>query len=195
MGAPSVQGALHPATEVIACKPSHIRARSFAGMTVQVDYSHAQTVAWIAPDGGLHRPAVGPRPGPVRQGQVLPMHCPLGDHAHERIHSGPILGNHHQATGVLVKAVHDARAGHPLRLFIARKKPVQQRSTPVSRGGMNDQARRLVNYQQVLVFVNHIDGQRLRAKCLALQRRAHLDRDRVAGLHPHSRLGGRTTVQ
>ena len=77
--APGVQGALHPAALVRAIQALEVGARRLARVQGQIDDRHAQAVARIAPDRGLHRAALRPRPGAMRQGQVLALDLARSD--------------------------------------------------------------------------------------------------------------------
>ena len=195
MGAPSVQGALHPATEVIACKPSHIRARSLSGMTVQVDYSHAQTVAWIAPDRSVHGAIHRSAPMPPSNSHILAMDLTLTDHLNQGIHSRARAGNNHQAAGVLVESMHDARSGYLGRMSIPAQQTVEQRATPVAGCRVHYQACRFVDHEQMGVFVRHVERHDLGSKSLAFLRGTHLQLNAVAHLYALCRLEHRLPIQ
>ena len=70
------------------------------------------------------------------------------------------------------------------RLRIPAKQGVQQRAAPIAGRGMHHQPRRLVDHEDVLILIHHIQWPLLGPKSLALLRRAHLDRDAVPGLDP-----------
>ncbi|MNY42411.1 hypothetical protein D3C86_1772970 [compost metagenome] len=91
--------------------------------------------------------------------------------------------------------MHDAGARHHGGAGIARQQGIEQRAAPVAGRGMHHHARGLVDHQQVLVFVDHVDGQGLGLEGLALQRRAHLDAQLVAGLDLERRLFHHALVQ
>jgi hypothetical protein len=88
----------------------HIRARRLAGMLGQIHHRHAQAVARIPADRQFDAHLRAPPPWPVGHGLVLALHFATPNHADQRIHRGPRLGHHHQATGVLVQTVDDACA-------------------------------------------------------------------------------------
>ena len=124
-----------------------------------------------APDHGV----VGPFDGAVGE--------PDGEAAMGRLG----LGHHHETAGVLVQAVHDAGAADPAD---ARKtvramgeQGVDQGTVPVAGRRMDDQAGRLVDHDDVVVFVG--DG-KLHGLGLGHGRRGRrdLDREPLPGTYP-----------
>ena len=78
----------------------------------------------------------------------------LGDQAVVR---RQVARDHHQPGRVLVQAVDDARAGNRLQAAVEVQQPVLQGPARVSRRGMDDEAGRLVDNEDVLVFMD--DGE------------------------------------
>ena len=76
------------------------------------------------------------------------------------------LGDDHQAAGVLVEPMHDSRAADPADAGEARAAMGQQRvdesAVGISRGGMDNHARRLVDDDQVCILKADIERDRLR---------------------------------
>lgn len=136
----------------------------------------------------------GALPGTVTHGQVLAADLARGDHPHDRIHHGALAGDDHEAAGVLVEPVDDARTRHVASPRIQREQAVEQRAAPVAGSGVDDQAGRLVDDAQVLVLVHGVQRHGFRAECLALGRGPQFDRKHVAGLDARRRLGCRTAV-
>ncbi|MNN50120.1 hypothetical protein D3C81_1646930 [compost metagenome] len=66
------------------------------------------------------------------------------------------LGHHHQAGGVLVEAVDDAAARHAGQLGGMVQQGVEQGAVGMPGGRMHDQPRRLVQHQDLLVFVDDV---------------------------------------
>ena len=71
------------------------------------------------------------------------------------------FGNDHQAAGVFVKAVDDARARHVLQGGAVRQEAVEQRTRPVARGGVDDESGRFVQHDHAVVFVHDVQIHRL----------------------------------
>ena len=72
------------------------------------------------------------------------------------------LRHEQQSARILVKAMHDSGPRQLRQLRGMVQQPVHQGSAGISRSGMDDQARGFVDDQQVIVFVDDIDGDRLR---------------------------------
>ncbi|GAO21951.1 hypothetical protein ALISP_1771 [Alicycliphilus sp. B1] len=100
------------------------------------------------------------------------------DHAHQRIHGRAVARHHHETARVLVQPVHDAGARHLHGLRIAPEQGVEESPAPVARRRMHHQARRLVDDEQMLVLMDHVQRQALGLEGLALLR----------GAHPHRHL-------
>ncbi len=107
------------------------------------------------------------------------------------------LGDDEHPAGALVEAMDEARSLPPVvtiggRLGDARSpevmhQPVQQRAGPVARRRVHHEPRRLVHDQELIVFVEHLDRDRLRedgGQCA----HGHVTDDDVAGTDPSSRL-------
>ncbi len=117
--------------------------------------AHAHRHARIAADGAVDL-ARGGNPA-VRQGHVFAAHAARLKLAHE-LGLGDIVARHdHQTGGVLVQAVHDARAGDLRELRVAMQQAVEQRAAPVAGPGVGDQARRLVDDDPVRAFRDHAE--------------------------------------
>ncbi len=105
-------------------------------------------------------------------------------------------GDQHHPGGALVEAVHDARpagAADPGELGIAVEQEVGQGAGRAAGAGMHRDAGRLVDGDQVLVFVE--DGERPRLRLDPFgdrRRRAH--HQPLAGHDQHARLGGRRAI-
>ena len=107
------------------------------------------------------------------------------------------LGDHHEAGGVLVEAMHDARADHsadPGKAGAAMgDEGVYQGARPVAGGGMHDQAAGLVDHDDLVVFENHVqrDGFALR---LGGFRGRHGNDDHVADVDAMTRIADRAAA-
>ena len=66
---------------------------------------------------------------------------------------------------------------------------IDQRVLAVAGAGMNDQARRLVDYDQVFIFIKNIEGNRFRL-IVDLFRRRLVYFNAIAGAHKIARAGG-----
>ena len=121
---------------------------------------HPRAVVRVAADGRLDPPH-GRRRCAGHEGQVGlldPAGLELG---HQGGLGAIVLGDHQQAAGVAVQAVHDAGAGDPGDAPVdgagAPQQGVDERAGGMAGAGVRDQAGRLVDHQQVLVLVH--DGQ------------------------------------
>ena len=122
------------------------------------------------------------------QRKILTPDVPRGDEAYQRLHGLAGTGHHHQATRVLVQPVHDAGPGQAAGTGIPAQQAVEQRSAPVARRGVNHQARRFIDHQQVCVLVHHVQFHGFWFERLTLLRRAQLNGARTAHPHPGGRL-------
>ncbi len=88
----------------------------------------------------------------------------VGELLRQRAVGTIVLGDHHQPGGVLVEAVDDARpldAADTGKTFAAmRDQRVDQRAGGMSGGRVDDQAARLVDDDQVVVFVDDVQRDR-----------------------------------
>ena len=107
------------------------------------------------------------------------------------------LGDHQEAARILVEAVHDPRPHHPADAGKARaamrNEGIDQGSGLVPRRGMDDQAGRLVDDDEVVVLVDDVEGDRFRPR-LGRHRRRHRHDDLLAGTDDPARLGDRHPV-
>jgi hypothetical protein len=76
------------------------------------------------------------------------------------------LGDHHQAAGVLVQAMHDAGPRHLVELRDVVQERIEQGAAPVAAARVNDQACRLVDHQQAIVLMDHLQRDILRRRRL-----------------------------
>ena len=106
----------------------------------------------------------------VHQRQVLAADHARGDVAHQAGDALERAAHHHQARGVLVEPVHDARARQRGGVRVAEQDAVEQRARPVARGRMHHQAGGLVDHQHVLVLVDDVQRDVLGLERLVLRR-------------------------
>jgi hypothetical protein len=66
------------------------------------------------------------------------------------------LGHHHQTGGVLVQAVHDTGARHIDDVRHVVQQGVEQGAISVTGSRVHHQARRLVDHQDVVVFIDDV---------------------------------------
>ena len=100
------------------------------------------------------------------QSQVLAVHLPRRNLGHQRVHGLARAGHDHQAAGVLVQPVHDARAGHLKGFGVQGQQAIEQRAAPVARSRVHHQTCWFVDHAQVRVLVHHVDGHGLGHKGL-----------------------------
>ena len=123
---------------------------------LQINHRHAQAVARVAANGGIHGLHRCALPSPLPQCEVAPAHIALGNQRHQGIHHGTGFGHHHEAAGVFVQAVHDARAGHLHSPSVVGQQAVEQGAAPIARRGVYDQTGGFVHHQQMLIFKHHV---------------------------------------
>ena len=124
---------------------------------------HQHPVAPVAADRRVDRPR-SRRRVTVDQRQVLAAQPPRGDQRLQRAVDRVALGDDQQTRGVAVEAMDDSG---PPRLLAAGRAPVQrlrERAGAVPAGGVDDDAGRLVDDEQVLVLVGDRERRRRRAR-------------------------------
>ena len=117
-------------------------------------HRHFQTIMRIAPDLGFNLAIK--RHNAIGDGAVNAFHAAALQLLHQMVLRGQRFGNHHQAAGVFIQAVHDACARHLRQLGRMGEQAVEQRARPVACGGVHHQACRFVEHQHAVVFVHNI---------------------------------------
>ena len=125
----------------------------------------------------------------VRDRQIAAMHLACRDRPNQAGHRRQRLADDHQARGVLVEAMHDAGARQRGAGRIARQQGIEQGARPVARRRVHDHAGRLVDDQQVFVFVDDDEGQRLGTVGAALGRGQQRHGQALPGAQPLRRAG------
>ncbi len=95
-------------------------------------------------------------------GQVLAVHFARRQLLDQRGLRLDRAGDHHHPAGVLVQAVHDARARQHRQRRVAEQQGVDQRTGGVARAGVDHQPDRLVDDEHGLVLVQHLQRDVLR---------------------------------
>ena len=98
------------------------------------------------------------------------------------------LAQHHEASGVLVQAVHQpwprlgliGKAGHVLEVM---QDAIHQRTRVIPMAGVHHQIHRLVEHQQVVVLIEDVQIHGLRKQFKLIHRLRQLHRDHILGLH------------
>lgn len=125
------------------------------------------------------------------QRQVFALHLARGNGAHQGVHGGSALGHQHQARSVLVQPVHDAGTRQAGRRGVVRQQTIEQGAAPVPRGRVHHQAGRLVDHQQMRVFVQHDQRHGLGHESHGLRRGPQLHLQDLPHVHPRSGLDHR----
>jgi outer membrane protein assembly factor BamD len=107
----------------------------------------------VPADRFVHRSAG--RHGTLNQSQVFPIHGPSLKLFHQRFVRGQGLCSHQQSAGVLVQPVDNAAAGNAGQHRRMIKQSVLQSSVAVPGRRVHDQARGLVDDQDLVVLINH----------------------------------------
>mmetsp|Transcript_42326 Transcript_42326/g.99429 ORF Transcript_42326/g.99429 Transcript_42326/m.99429 type:complete len:417 (-) Transcript_42326:2726-3976(-) len=199
MGPAGVQHAMHgadgPPLRVTHPQRKHIGARRLAEVGRCDGHLHPRHR--VAPQGLVDDEGLVDTPPGQRQ--VFAVHFASGDLARQRGDGFQRLADHHQAAGVLVEAVHDARTRQPRRRRMVGQQPVHQRARPVARGRVHDQPGRLVHDHQVLILVGQGQHHRLGAEGPALVGWLQFHLDALASaqlqrrLEQHDAVGLHTT--
>ena len=123
-------------------------------------HRHMGTLGWVTADRLFYRPARGHMPNGYRL--IL-----TGDFAQlQRLHQTGLsrngLRHHHQTGSVFIQTVHDARARDIRDRRIVMEKCVKYRTVRVSCARMNYQVARLVDHQNVIIFIDDVQWDILR---------------------------------
>ncbi len=167
-------------------------------------HAHLQAVARVAIDRRICGTTGHQRAH--HHGQVLAVHVTGGQLLDQCGLRFQRAGHDHHAAGVLVQAMHDARARQHRHRRVAVQQRIDQGAAVVAGTGVHDQADRLVDHQQVLVleqhvqrdvfrlgaglgFQHHLQGDHLAAaQCVARACLRAVQQD-VAGLDPLGQAG------
>ena len=145
--------------------------------------AHLLPVGGAAADGGVHREVLLPE-APVDDGLVLPGKGVGLDLLRQPLVGLVVFRHHQQAAGVLVDAVDDAGADHPVDAgkgaLAVVQQGVHQGAGVVPRGGVDHHPLGLVDHQQPVVLVDDIQGDVLRQH-LQFHRVGEGDRHHVPG--------------
>src|SRR6185312_10952286 len=93
------------------------------------------------------------------------------------------LGDHHQPARILVETMDDPRPLHAAdagkTVAAMRKKGVDESPIEISRGRMDDEARRLIEHDEIVILVADVKGEWLRRRPIRYRRR-DLDQEYLA---------------
>ena len=129
--------------------------------------------------------ALGPVRSPPHEGQVAALQrsgaAMVGELGRQRPMGAVVLRHHHQTRGVLVEPMDDSGAAHPAYAgqgcAAMRHQGIDQRAAPVASSGMDHEAARLVDDDDVGVLVNDrerdVFRSRLRGRRLGTAPRFH----------------------
>ena len=152
VGAPGFQPAFEQRVRAEALAQAEMGDR----IAAIVAHGHADAVARMAVDRRIGGAAGHQRADHHRQ--VLAMHFARGQLFDQRGVRRQRARDDHDAGGVLVEAVDDAGARQRVERRIAMQQRIDQRAGRIAGAGMHDQARRLVDDEDVLVLVQHVEG-------------------------------------
>jgi outer membrane protein assembly factor BamD len=165
VGAPSMQAAFDQAYdatfEPALGEPAERGAGRTPGLTV--DHGHTDSLRRISTDRFIHLRPFGHHA--LHQRKVAAPHRTLGQLVGQPCHRGFAFRHHHQAARVLVQAMNDARTRQCGLGPEAVKKSVQQRARPIPGSRMHHQTSPLVDNQQIPIFMDHLELDRLGGKC------------------------------
>lgn len=157
-------------------------------------HSHARTVGWAASDAGLDG-ADAPRRHAPDEGEIGPLEPAVGAVGGEllgqALMGGVVLGDDEQARCLLVEAVDDARSldATDARQAVAAvgDQRIDERAVGVAGGGVHDEARRLVDDDEVVVLVGDRERDRLALRLGRLRRR-QLHSEYLGWFDPQARV-------
>ena len=127
-------------------------------------HRHFQAVVRVAADLGFDFAVK--RHNAVGHGAVHPLYRARLQLLHQLGLRRQGFGHHHQAAGVFIQPMHDARPRHLRQGRAMVQQAVKQSTLPIARRRMHHHARRFVHHQHAVVFVNNIQIHRLGGKGL-----------------------------
>ena len=160
-----------------------VRHRGFAVLL----HAHALSIHRVARNRLIDRSATGQHA--VANREVVSGNLPVCQEAHERRVRGQCLADQQQAACILVQPMNNARARNLLKRGDVVQQAVHQGTRGIASAGMHNQPCRLVDHQQVLVFVRDLKSNWLwfgRDADLCLRLHGH----RFAARHGIPRLFG-----
>ena len=183
MRATRVQAASNQAAPRVGVKHAQAGFSLFSRIAIQVHHGHAQPISGVAANRCLHVTVGWPFPRFCGQRQILAAHRAGGNHVHQCVHATAGTRNHHQAAGVFVKPMDDARSRDGAGERIQTQQGVEQGSAPVARRWVHNQASGLVDNQKMVVAVDNVQCNVLSLVGLALRGGPQLNSSHRANLH------------
>src|SRR5690554_4245289 len=122
-------------------------------------HSHAFAILRVPANGRIHRSATGKRTH--YHGLVFPAHGAFLQLVNQRGVGNQAAGHHHNAGGVFIQPVHNAGPGQVFHFRRIVQQRIHQGAVGMARRRVHHQPGRLVDHQQVLVFVHDIQRDRL----------------------------------
>ncbi len=159
------------------------------------DHGHALALGLVAGDRGVHD-ALAAAGLTVDHRQVALVGCAPTEGEGQGAVRGVVLGGDQHPRGVLVEPVHDPgalHAAHAREVPAVRQQRVYQGAVGVARRGVDDEPRRLVDDDQVLVLEKHVQRHLLREQLRRNDWRRE-DFDHVAWLEELGGLAGRAVA-
>ncbi len=149
---PDLMGAagFKPAAQLRPAGPVSDREIIGLGRFSARDDGHARAVHRMAADRGFHRARACH--GTVYDGNVVASNRSCLQLAHQIDLGGNGFGDDEKSAGILVETMHDARPRHPGQRRGMAQKRIEQGAAPVAAAGMDHQAGRLVDYENVRVL-------------------------------------------
>ena len=169
-------------------KPPHHLVMRNGGLAAR-DHRHAGPMRRMTSDRRIDLAVPGDVA--VHQREVRARDGPRLELAHEIGLRGGRFCDYQQTTGVLVEAVHDTRTRQASQLRRVREQRIEQRPVPVAAARMNDEPRRLVQDEERLVLVHHVERDVLRTESEYLRIGFGVDLDALAAAQLLPRNGGK----
>ena len=185
MGAPSLDFNVQQSVGAVAASDAVARPSRLAPDWA---HGHFQAIARVAADVAADG-AAGNRLA-LDQGPIVAAESALRELLDQFQPRLFIAGNDEKSAGVFVESVDDAGSGEGGEFFIEREEGVFDRAAPIAWRPVHDEAGRLVDDQQQLVFVDHIERNPFGLGSREFDGRRGLDPVAVASAHRRFFGGG-----
>ena len=191
----SVQSALDQTAKIVPRQKMYICSSWLSCMYGHIHYRHTQTVPGVTTNWCINRTVSNPLPRTVRQSQVLAAYFAISNQANQSIHGMAAACNHHEAAGIFIQTVNNARTRQRGGPGIARQQAIEQCPAPIAWRGMYHQPCGLVKNQQMVVFIHDLKIHGFGTKSLTLQSLTHFDTNHIPSLDTLCGFGSNLTVQ
>ena len=176
----------HPKPSKVRIARAHLKVRD--RVTALPCYRHAGAMVPMTRDGGIDSSALGAQASPDYR-VVLALDGPAQHLGHEMSVGAEAAGHDEEARSVLVETMHDARSRQSGELGVAMQESVGEGMGSISCSRMHDQARPLVDHDQLRVFVYQPECNRIRFPGVAVGGGRHLQLHSLSSGDAHCGVG------